>query len=134
MARRLRLPSWVEDEPKLAKPLEPLRYRISPNEKKLDQLDALEAELSKTPLEWDEWEYLQTIIDTKREKLAKVRERELGNAPAPAKAQGKLTNAPATAYKAHRIDFNSWVVLSPTLWPNSVKWALCSLLAAVIIF
>lgn len=130
MARRQRLPSWVEDEPKAPKPVEPLRYRISPNEKKLDQLDQLEAELSRTALEWDEWEYLQKIIDTKREKLAKAREKELGEE----KPKPMVSNASGRPCKAPRMHSKRVPVHSHPFITTGAKWLLCTLLAAVILF
>lgn len=130
MARRQRLPSWVEEEPKAVPPPEPLRYRISPNEKKLDQLDQLEAELNRTPLEWEEWEYLQKIIDTKREKLAKAREKELGEE----KPQPVIRNAPRRPCSAPRMHSKRLPVVSQPLITTGAKWLLCTLLVAVILF
>ena len=61
-----------DPEPKKAKPLPPLRYRIAPVEKDFDNLDILQAELDReynaNPSRMDAEEYhaLQAVIDNKR--------------------------------------------------------------------
>lgn len=61
-----------DPEPKKAKPIPPLRYRIAPVEKDFDNLDMLQAELDReynaTPSRMDAEEYfaLQAVIDNKR--------------------------------------------------------------------
>lgn len=81
MARRLRLPSWVDDEPKrpASKPLPPLRHRISPAEKAFDQLDELERELNAqaATMDGEHFDHLANILAARRERIARRLEREL---------------------------------------------------------
>lgn len=93
MARRLRLPSWVDDKEE-AKPLPvvPLRYQISKVEKAFDDLDAQELALDKEwlngldPVEYDR---LKAIIYHRREALHVRRLKEAGEYRTPAQ-QRKL--------------------------------------------
>lgn len=103
MARRLRLPSWVDDKPE-AKPLAPLRHRISRVEKEFDSLDDLERELysPRSNISDDEREHLARILDVKRERLNKRRMSELGEtgSPAPGKPE-KRSKVAHRPFKGH---------------------------------
>lgn len=127
MARRMRLPSWVEDAPKKSKPVEPLRYRISPNEKKLDELDALEAELERMngDICLEEYDYLKAMLDSKRERLAKARERDLGVQKEKSRPVVRQRVSPSRRKET----VGSWLISS-----NGVKWAVACFISALVIF
>lgn len=119
MARRLRLPSWVEDKETSSKPLPPLRHRISRTEKAFDALDALEAELRRTSLEDEQRDHLEQIIAVKRSKLAQARQRELGATLASPRQQKPL--------KTHHRR-------SEPLLTNGVQWFVFVCIMAAIFF
>ena len=126
MSRRLRLPSWVEDKEPPAKPLPPLRHRISRTEKALDELDALEAELYKTDLESDDWAHLEQLISVKRSKLAKALDRELGATLATPK-QAKPLRTPHRGSRGHTRH-------SRPMLSNGVQWFIFVCIMAAIFF
>lgn len=64
-----------DPDPKPAKPVPPLRYRIAPVERDFDNLDMLQAELDREynavppKMDADEYFALQAVIDNKRKTL-----------------------------------------------------------------
>lgn len=81
MARRQRLPSWVEDGPK--KPVsKPLRYRIDPTAEQADKLDAMLAELESqaSGMDYDDYTDLKDILEGRQKALA-ARVRRLKSQP-----------------------------------------------------
>lgn len=71
-SRRVRDVTWNDAAArKEPKPKPPLRYRIAPWEKKLDDLDELERELNREldaeRIEWDQFEELESVINSQRE-------------------------------------------------------------------
>lgn len=113
MGRRLRLPSWVadEDKPKPAKPLPPLRHRISPAEKAFDQLDELERELNAqaATMDGEDFDHLANILAARRERLARRRQREL-EAPATT-PKGNAQKRAQAPYRPLKIDSVAWWAL-----------------------
>ena len=122
MARRLRLPSWVDDKEE-AKPLPvvPLRYQISKVEKAFDDLDAQELALDKAwlngldPVEYDR---LKTIIHHRREALHKRRLKECGEIP------DKLHGVKLPSRQSGRVGFRL---------PNWVWWLVCTIIISKIV-
>lgn len=83
MARRYVVDTWNNAAaPKKVKPVVPLRHRISPVERDLDQLDSLEAELererAKGELELDTYHYLRSVLSHRRGTLSLKRRKAVG--------------------------------------------------------
>ena len=129
MANRSRFAGWVDDSPAQpqAKPLPPLRHRISRTEKAFDELDALEAELYRSNLDAEDWAHLEQLIAVKREKLALARRKELGLPVATPKA-AKPRKAPQKATQGHRRGTGQ-----PML-TNGAQWLLFVAAMAIIFF
>lgn len=82
MARRQRLPSWVDDEPKKTPAPKPLRYRIDPTAEQADKLDAMLAELESqaSGMDYDDYTDLKDILEGRQKALA-ARVRRLKGQP-----------------------------------------------------
>lgn len=97
MARRFVNVTWNNAAVvKKVKPVEPLRYRINPLEKQLDQLDKLEAELERTAdsIESELYHELYDSLEGRRERLEARRQRELGNGPVKATPAPRVVTQP----------------------------------------
>jgi len=113
MARRQRLPSWVENA-KEPKPPKPLRYRIDPTAEQADHLDKLLSELESQSGQMDADDYfdLRAILEGRQQALAK----RIAKLKGPEPVQIDCT---------HKVPWSARVRMAmPRLTPSQFKWAL----------
>lgn len=125
--RRSRFSGWHDESP-TAKPVEPLRHRISRTEKALDHLDALDRELRQTRMDDDDKHHLERLLSVQREKLAEKLNRELGIPKPKVERPGKAPRSPAKAPKPSR-RYHGRPLLS-----NGAKWLIFVAVMAAIFF